>query len=262
MDSAGYRCPPLAAAQSGTKVARRPLLVPAPSLDRPMASLQCRGDGRARIRGDRLARRPPTMSSATSRATSTWWPTTDRGRARLGCPRSSPTASPARTRPATPHEPGPVLRTRVGRPLGRRHGEGTIDHRRGDVTKPGPARADDGGSSRAPSASGGGWWVTYSGLGHLPAIPAMPERSATKEQLMHTACLATPTVGRAAPLGQVTIQGTAGVARDPRRRLLRALAGPANASPVHRGPRQGPPDRPFARHRHPLADPRCENRRG
>ncbi len=76
MGSAGRRCPPLAAAQSGTKVAQGSLLVPAPSLDRPIASLQCRGG-----RSTSNPRGPPgstaslTLSSATSRATSTCWPT-------------------------------------------------------------------------------------------------------------------------------------------------------------------------------------------
>jgi hypothetical protein len=78
---------------------------------------------------------------------------------------------------------------------------------------------------------------------------------------MNTANLATASVGPAAPIAQVTVDVSAAGASDPRGRLLRALAGPANTSPFHRRPHRGPRDRSSARHRHALADPQCENRR-
>jgi hypothetical protein len=63
---------------------------------------------------------------------------------------------------------------------------------------------------------------------------------------MHTVYLSIPTAGRAAPLRQVAIQGTAAVPRDRRGRLLRALAGPANTTPFYRWPHNGPTDRSSA----------------
>ena len=79
---------------------------------------------------------------------------------------------------------------------------------------------------------------------------------------MHTAYLATPTLDRAVALSRLVIPDTAGLARDSRRRLLRALAGRADTSPIHRPPHQRPRDRSSAQHRHGQADQPCEHRPG
>ncbi len=79
---------------------------------------------------------------------------------RPGCPRSIPTASPARTRRAAHVDPGE--RSRPTAAVHRlRHsgaaGVDGVDHRRGDVADSETCRGAGGGSGRAPSGSGG-WW--------------------------------------------------------------------------------------------------------
>lgn len=76
---------------------------------------------------------------------------------------------------------------------------------------------------------------------------------------MHTGNLVAPAVSRVATLSRAANRGTPTVARDRRRRLIQALAGPANTSPFHRPPHTGrhdPSTGPVSQ-----TDHRCASRR-